>query len=366
MRRADGVVVGADALDRLGEELDELADRVAVPLPLTARRPWLSAWARAFTFYEPVVVRVPGAWAPLAVRSRAGLLRVVALGHGVSDYSRLPAVDAEAAVRLGDRVAEVLAGIGRPWVLDLEQLPVDDPAVTALCARLPVHRLEEGDGSPMTRFVEGRAVETYLSGNFRGSVRRKLRRVEAAGTKVEVAFERGADAVQRLLPELEQVRRRRDEHVGRVSALDTEAGTRFYRDVMAGLAARGEVEIATLRFDGRLAAYVVSLLDGPVYRSYDPRIEPAFAEHSPGMVLEVPLFERLLADPAIECFDRMRGVEAYKLRTSNHVEPATRLRAWSSTGVRRVDDGWRRAKRELKQSARVRSVVAAIERSRRR
>lgn len=365
MRGADGTVVGVDGLYRLGDELDEVHRHALVPVPLTARLPWLSAWARAFTAYEPVIVRAPGACALLAIRSQGGILRVVALGHGVSDYSRLPAVDAEAAARLGGRVAETLRGFGRPWVLDLEQLAVDDPAVDSLRAELSVHRIEEGDACPSTRFTEDRAPDTYLSKSFRSNVRRLRRRVEESSV-VEVDFVRDADDVVALLPELVVVRRRRDADVGRLSPLDTEAGTRFYRDVMGVLAARGEVEVATLRFDGRLAAYSLALLDGPVYRSYDPRFDPVFAEFSPGMMLELPLFERMLADPALEVFDRMRGVEGYKLRTANQVEPTARLRAWSSTRIEAVDERWRQAKQALKRSPRVRQAVDAAKRVRAR
>lgn len=363
MRAADGVVVGVDALYRLGDELDEVHRQALVPVPLTARRPWLSAWARAFTAYEPMVVRVDGGCALLAARSQAGVLRVAALGHGVSDYTRLPAVDREAAARLGGRVAQALRSLGRPWALDLEQLPLDDPAVDALRDGLPVHAVEDGDACPSTLFGDDRSVGAYLSKNFRSTAGRLRRRAEASRA-VEVDFVRDADGVVGLLPELVQVRRRRDADVGRLSPLDTEAGTRFYRDVMGVLAARGEVEVATLRFDGTLAAYSLALVDGTAYRSYDPRFDPAFAEFSPGAMLELPLFERLLADPGVECFDRMRGVEGYKLRTANHVEPTVRLRAWSSAGVHAADEQWRRAKQALKRSSLVRSTVQALKRGR--
>lgn len=365
MSAADGVDLGVDALYRLGDEIDDIHRQALVPVPLTAKLPWLAAWARAFSAYEPMVVHVPGACALLALRARAGMLRVVALGHGVSDYTRLPAVDTDAAARLGARVADALRALGRPWVLDLEQLAVDDPSVEALRAALPVHELEEGDACPSTRFTDDRAIETYLSKSFRSSARRYRRHMEESGT-VDVAFVRDADGVVSLLPELMEVRRRRDQGIGRLSPLDIEAGTRFYRDVMGVLAARGEVEVATARVDGRLAAYSLALVDGTAYRSYETRFDPAFADHSPGTMLELPLFEHMLGDPTIESFDRMRGMEGYKLRTANHVEPTARLRAWSSAGVRAVDEGWRQAKATLKQSARMRQAVQAVKRVRAR
>lgn len=365
MSPADGAAFGVDALYRLAGALDEIHRQALVPVPLTARLPWLSAWARAFSAYEPMAVRVPGAAALFAVRSQGGVVRVVALGHGVSDYTRLPAVDADGAARLGVAVADALRGLGRPWILDLEQLAVDDPSVDALRAALSVHEVDEGDACPSTLFTGDRSIEAYLSKSFRSSARRYRRRMEESGA-VEVDFVRDADGVVRLLPELVEVRRRRDQGIGRLSPLDTEAGTRFYRDVMGVLAAQGEVEVATLRLDGRLAAYSLALVDGPAYRSYDPRFDPAFADVSPGMTLELPLFERMLADPTIESFDRMRGMEGYKLRTANHVEPTVRLRAWSSPALRAVDRQWRQAKAALKRSATVRHAVQALKRVRAR
>src|SRR4051794_10693799 len=59
---------GASLLDVLGDELDRLHD--AMDAPITARRPWLVAWTKAYPEYEP--------WA-IGVRSSDGELCGVAL-----------------------------------------------------------------------------------------------------------------------------------------------------------------------------------------------------------------------------------------------------------------------------------------------
>ena len=49
-----------------------------------------------------------------------------------------------------------------------------------------------------------------------------------------------------------------------------------------GHAARGELEVATLRLDGHLAAYVVALADPPAYRVFDGRFAPSGGRTPPG------------------------------------------------------------------------------------
>ena len=83
----------------------------------------------------------------------------------------------------------------------------------------------------------------------------------------------------------------RDHDAGRVSDLDDGAGVAFWRSVYDGHAARGELEVATLRLDGHLAAYVVALADSPAYRVFDGRFAPKLAAVLPGRRLEVAVVE---------------------------------------------------------------------------
>ena len=94
------------------------------------------------------------------------------------------------------------------------------------------------------------------------------------------------------------------------------------------------------------------------------RIDSRWSEYSPGVILEVALMQRLLDDPKIAEFDRMRGIEPYKLRTSNGVIAASQLRGWSSLPVRAADQGWRGFKRRVKGSTRIRAAWARSRRSR--
>ena len=99
---------------------------------------------------------------------------------------------------------------------------------------------------------------------------------------------------------------------------------------------RGEAD-ATLRLDGQLAAYVVALLDGDVYRVYDGRMDSASAAYSPGRLIEAAALNRALSDPRFALLDWMSGVAAEKLLVANTAEGRARLVATSGSRYLRPD-----------------------------
>jgi hypothetical protein len=116
-------------------------------------------------------------------------------------------------------------------------------------------------------------------------------------------------------------------------------------------AARGQVELTTLRLRGELAAYVLCFLDGGAYRMWNCRLAPAWSRYGAGRIANDAALERALADAGATEFDWMRGAEPYKLGLSNHVEHALDLRAWSSPALRSLLDSRRRFKRLIKNAA---------------
>jgi hypothetical protein len=120
--------------------------------------------------------------------------------------------------------------------------------------------------------------------------------------------------------EIEAVHLARDHDAGRVSDLDDGAGVAFWRSVYDGHAARGELEVATLRLDGHLAAYVVALADSPVYRVFDGRFAPKWRLYSPGRRLEVAVVEHARRRSFRE-LDWMSSVAPEKLVASTHSDP---------------------------------------------
>ena len=93
-----------------------------------------------------------------------------------------------------------------------------------------------------------------------------------------------------------------------------------------------EIEIATLRLDGELAAYAVAILDGDTYRIYDGRMSTDWQHYSPGRLVEAAALSRALSDQRFAVLDWMSGIAAEKLLTTNFAE--SRLRLVATSGQR--------------------------------
>ncbi len=349
------ILIGGDVLDRLGPRLDEL--HAATRAPVTARRPWLATWVRCHPGYEPLALlaergerELSGA-VLLARRKQRMVTEFVALGAGLSDQIRLPAREPAAAERLARAVVDELRAAPGPWRLTLRHLPPGDPVATRIAAELPCAELSVGDASPTLRFGAGRALRSYVSKNHHQQVRRMLNRMRGEGFSPVLAHLREHEAVAAAMPEVVDVCLRRDVGLRGSSLLDRSNALSFFSRVILEHAARGEVELTTLRLRGELAAYVVCFLDGGAYRMWNCRLAPVWGRYGAGRVANNAAVERALADASATEFDWMRGAEPYKLSMSNGVEHAQDLRAWSSPALRALLDSRRRLENLVKSAA---------------
>ncbi|HVM04616.1 MAG TPA: GNAT family N-acetyltransferase [Acidimicrobiales bacterium] len=343
-RATTSVIRGPAVLEAPGgAELDDLLE--AAGAPLTARRTWLRAWVRA---YEPagpeaVVVRdeATGRLDGVAVLwARAGADHdvVAPLGRRQSDRGALPARHAAAAEALAAAVTAHLRARRRPWLLRLGQLPAGDPVAAAMVRRLGGGaRLVPGVAIPKVEFGGATSVADWLGGGLRKQLRKARNRLDVDGVEAATAFTCDAGEVAVLIDEIEHTHRARERDADRTSDLDAPPGLRFWRAAILDHAARGELEVATLRLDGHLAAYVVSLLDRDVLRVFDGRCSTASARYSPGRLLETAVLERALAEPRFARVDWMNGLASEKLLTANAVEHTEHLVAASSGLVVDVD-----------------------------
>jgi CelD/BcsL family acetyltransferase involved in cellulose biosynthesis len=349
------LLTGADALDMLSERLDELHD--ATGCPVTARRPWLSAWLRCYQEHEPVAVVVEGpdgrleGAALLARRRRMGMTQVVAMGHGPSDETRLAVRSGAAAETLGVALAEFLTSLPQPWRLLLRHLRQDDPVITVLADRLRHVELIPGSVSPVTRFDTDRSLRAYVSRNHYQQVKRMHNRILREGLSVDIAHLRKTDDVAAVLDEVEALCHARDMQKRGWSALRSSSAGPFFRHVVLDHADRGEVELTILRLDGQLAAYVLCFRDGGAYRMWSCRVAPEWLRYGAGRLANNAALEHALSDHDCTAFDWMRGDEGYKRSMANHIEQAQDVLAWSSPAVRAVADAPRRLKALLIGSA---------------
>jgi diguanylate cyclase (GGDEF)-like protein len=320
-------------------------------LPLMGSWPWLRNWAESFESWTPTMIGVRSAengnlvaCALLATIDRAETTAIVAMGHGSSLCSLLPASDPEASLALADAVAGFLNDLPGAWSLDLEQLPELDSTMLALAGRLENVQVLPELRVPRVLFAGTHRVETVLSKNMRKQIRRAQNRINAEGLTMSISFDRGRAITEELIDEVEAVHVSRDRVSRRQSDLDRPAEREFWRRVVeGGLDHEWEVEIATLRLDGIIAAYVVALLDGECYRVYDGRMNTAYEEFSPGRLVESAALNRALLDPRFRLLDWMSGVAAEKLLTANHADGRARLVATS--GSRFVEGGRKRSQR---------------------
>jgi CelD/BcsL family acetyltransferase involved in cellulose biosynthesis len=345
------VIRGQRALDGMAEALDDL--HTATATPVTARRPWLQTWLSCFPD-EPLVVAVWSgerleAVALLAQHRRLGITETVAMGNGPSDRVAFPSRGPEASAALSRGLAACLQGQSGQWRLTVSHLPANDPVAVELAARLPQAKLIAGDTSPALRFGPDRRLRTYVSRNHHQHIRQAINRMRREGLTPEFEHLREPAAIAAVLPQVEEVCRRRDAMLHRPSQLDDPRFGPFFRAVILGHAAHDEVELTILKLKGEVAAYCLCFVDHGSYRMWNCRFAPEWAHLSPGRVTNNEAMHHALADPGCSEFDWMLGDEGYKSGVQNHMESSQNLLAWSSATVRAVLDGPRSVRQALKE-----------------
>jgi diguanylate cyclase (GGDEF)-like protein len=330
------VRTGLDELRAVEAELVALTDQL--DLPVMARWPWLETWALSFADWRPLMIGIRStttgalsAVALLATRERAGSTAIVALGHGSSLHTSLPALDQDAGLALADAVAKTLRTLPGTWSLDLEQLSDLDPTAQALARQLDHSQQLPELRVPRVVFATAHGIDMLLSKNMRKQLRRARGRIHDAGLEMAIAFDRGEAITAELIDDVERVHISRDRDARRQSDLDRPSEREFWRRVVEAEGRHWEVEIASLRLNGELAAYVVALLDGEVYRVFDGRMSSDFQDYSPGRLVEAAALARAMSDPRFAVLDWMSGIAAEKLLVTNMAEGRTRVVATSGS-----------------------------------
>ena len=253
------MVTGRARVVREVRSSGSLAARVRAPV--TARGPWLTAvlndLAARRSPVRPVAVVVddrageaPAAAAFLTVRpgvpSVVRLLTSAAVPlPGGRPPARLLARDEAAATALADGIVDLLTSRRGPWRLDLAGLPLGDPTLRALAARLPsatpanersVRMVDELSGAQRTtdpRDID-RLLPSLLPPDDRGFLRAAVRLHAALGAVV-VALLSSGDGLVTLLDGAE----RWPWWGSAPSGLRTEMGAPLVRLTAAGWAGRG-------------------------------------------------------------------------------------------------------------------------------
>ncbi|MGI9598450.1 MAG: GNAT family N-acetyltransferase [Acidimicrobiales bacterium] len=318
------------------KDVDELVRDLNMPVMATWG--WLQHWAESFTAWTPMMVQVRTpdtqqlvGCAMLAIDKKASGATAVAMGHSSSLYAGLPARDPASAMALAKAIIDALDDVSEAWALDLEQLPEHDPTLRYLNEKLDNGQLLPELRVPRVVFSTAHNVEEILTKSKRKQLRKARNRIEQAGLEMVIAFDRGRAISSELLDEVEAVHVSRDRDARRNSDLDRPAEREFWRRVVEGGNEDWEIEIATLRLDGELAAYAVAILDGDTYRIYDGRMSTDWQHYSPGRLVEAAALSRALSDQRFAVLDWMSGIAAEKLLTTNFAESRVRLVATSGS-----------------------------------
>ena len=327
---------GIKDIRAVSTDLDQLNSDLGIPL--MGSWPWLNHWCDAFENWTPLMVEVRSAdngslmaSAMLAKIVRGESTAVVAMGHGSSLFTALPARNQDAAQALAGGINEMLKGIDGAWSLELEQIPDLDPTLLFLADELEQAQLLPELRIPRVVFSSAHDVNEVLSKSMRKQLRRAQNKIHNDGLDMTISFDRGRAVTLELIDEVEAVHVSRDRHARRDSDLDRPAEREFWRRVCESPNNGWEVEIATLRLDGSLAAYVVALLDGDTYRVYDGRMATEFRHYSPGRLVEAAALSRAMSDDRYSVLDWMNGIAAEKLLTANISEGRSRLVATSGS-----------------------------------
>jgi CelD/BcsL family acetyltransferase involved in cellulose biosynthesis len=249
--------------------------------------------------------------------------RVSELLAGGGGYAAsFPASSPEVADRLGVVLAEHARLRGSE--LHLAELP-DDPRVHALAAGAGARLL---DLDPVPFVLRPQDGAPLVSGGMRKNLRKTRNRIVHDGVHLEFEFSDDAATFEATLPDLEAAYRDRDAAHGLVCALDTPSGRDTWRHRLAALGDLGRRELAVLRLDGELAAYVVGVRDGARYGVFEGRFVTRWARYSPGRLLEHEVLVRAFAEHGAELVDWMTGVAPETLLAVTGSERRLVLRGW--------------------------------------
>lgn len=308
---------GIESLFEIEERWDALVARSADPTPFLRAR-WLRAWWEAFGRGRARVVAVHDGSGRLvggavfdAFRGRFERFpcRILALAANVHSNRADLLADAGCVDAVADAIAAWVHAERRTWtVLRADETPADGVAARAFLEALarrghPVG-VQAAARPPWIDLSAGmEAFEATLKSKWKSNLRNREKRLGQLGRVLH-------ETVWCSLPDLDA----RLDDCFRMEALAWKgaAGSAilsdrrtlaFYRSIASGAAADGTLALHTLRVSGRLVAFQLDLVDGPVEYVLKIGYDPALSAYSPGALL----LKRVIATAAA------RGMRAVDL-----------------------------------------------------
>jgi CelD/BcsL family acetyltransferase involved in cellulose biosynthesis len=338
----------AEVLDGLAQikasaaALQSLA--VRCDAPVTACLPWVLASAEAAL----ALATTDRCWA-LVLRDDDGEARAAAvlletwtpsgpalrLAGAEGGYrTALLSVDGDAAGALAEALVALVQDRVGSFGLALGPVDLTDPVVERMSMALSDWVLDGSSEVPVVRRAGPPEATEYLSPSVRRTLRKVRNRLHTDGIDAQVSFTRERHRILRLLPGMALAYHDRDAAHGLPGQgetndydMDDTPGWPLFAARVKALAGQGGMEVATLHFDGELAAYVVGFDDGHAYRVMDGRFISSWARYSPGRLLETAVLQRMIDDPSKQTLDWMTSIAPESLLVANQVERVVTMRA---------------------------------------
>jgi CelD/BcsL family acetyltransferase involved in cellulose biosynthesis len=218
--------------------------------------------------------------------------------------------------------------------LDLLNVPAGSPLLEGLpevARRNGLSTLaRQGTTSPVVDFSGG-SWESYLhsrSKHLRSELRRKARRIEAAGA-VTVSTAATPEECARAMEDVVSIDSRSWKRaVG--GSLDLRPDReRFFRQVAQSSAARGWLRLYLLRLDSKPVASIYGVAFRKEYYILQTSYDEAYEQLSPGMIL----FERVLADACRQGMRVFLGTTSAEARDRELLQAEARWKAQLATEV---------------------------------
>jgi hypothetical protein len=334
MNYVTNVLIGIPALRARAVDFDLVFCNI--PAPATGISPWMLVWIEMHPKYElwGVIVERNGNLVASAIFTRYRSYGVWFIGKpgGSCDQLSLGAVDDDAAARLAKEVYDTINDFGGPWRLEMHLLPYPDPVVTQFILSWPYCKTWLGDPEPCLLFASNNSLTKYLSPNTRSSVAKANNRIKREGIKMTKEWIEDPERILQLLPQIQDICRRRDYQQYGKSLMDDPAEESYWMTFMVENVRQGLIDLLIICLEGEIAAFAICLRDKSMYRVLTNRVCPIWLAYSPGTIAN--------AEVVRHAFEESRGVnwggglQRYKLSGDVTLIPRQRYCAWSSAPIR--------------------------------
>jgi CelD/BcsL family acetyltransferase involved in cellulose biosynthesis len=328
----------------LEREWDKLNESAPFSTPFTSFG-WLYSWWDVFGYKNKLLILLarrngrlvaimPGMIEKVTFARAAAIRRISFIGKGLSDYSSIiGAAEDEIVV---DRMMSAIKSLGKWDTISLGRLPASNPGTEVLFRSISRHfaysrRTDEG-GCPILN-ISGQYDDyfaTYLSKESRRMLRRKERNIREVGN---VCFEviTAPDECIKILPKcLDMHTHRWTINSGTNSygakKYDSHETRQFIENATNRIAKSGNVEIAVIKLNSKILAYLYSLKQGKKLWQWSTSFESELSRYSPGELIRFYVVRDAFFR-SMEVVNFGGGVtdHEYKLRWTREIEGRSEL-----------------------------------------